>query len=148
MPINRRDAGVVGAAAGALIASAAVTAVMLFVFQPASPRQALQDWLQFVPLPGLVVFAASRSGIFKERPWLLLLVGPLAFLIAAAGVMLSYGILFSPAILARKRTVPADAPAWPGDTVFQPGVVQAFRPAFESVFTATVHAAPASPGTP
>jgi hypothetical protein len=105
MSINGRDIGVVGAGAVALTACAAVTAVMLLVFAPAHPWQAVQDWLQFVPLPGLVVFAASRSGIFGKRPWLLLLVGPLAFAIAALGVLLTHSILFAPAILARRPTV-------------------------------------------
>jgi hypothetical protein len=148
MPITRRDVGVTGAGIIALTASVVVTAVVLLVFAPVSPRQALHDWLEFVPLPGLVVFAASCSGVFKRRPWLLLLVGPLAFVIAALGLVMTHGILFAPAILARKPAAPADEPAWPDDSVFHPGVVQAFRPAFEPVFSATVHVAPASPSTP
>ena len=112
MSINRRDIGVFGAAAGSLAASVAVTLVVLVVFAPVSPRQAIHDWLQFVPVPGLVVFAASRSGIFKRRPWLLLLVGPLAFLIGALGVMTTHGLLFAPALLARKSNEPASTPAW------------------------------------
>ena len=105
MPTNRRDLGVVGAGAVALAACVAVTAVMLWVFAPAHPWQALQDWVEFVPLPGLVLFAASRSGLFEKRPWLLLLVGTLAFVIAAIGVLLTHGIVFAPAILARKPKV-------------------------------------------
>jgi hypothetical protein len=105
MSINGRDVGVLGAGALALSACVAVTAVMLLVFAPPHPWQALHDWLQFVPLPGLVVFAASRSGMFKERPWLLLLVGPLAFVVGALGLLLTHSILFAPAILARKHKV-------------------------------------------
>jgi hypothetical protein len=114
MSINRRDVGVVGAGIVALTASVVVTAVVLLVFTPVSPRQAIHDWLQFVPLPGLVVFGASRSGIFRTRPWLLLLVGPLAFVIAALGLVMTHSILFAPAILVRKAAVPArDARYWP-----------------------------------
>ena len=148
MAVNRRDVGVAGAGLLAVTASVIVTAVVLLVFTPVSPSQALHDWLQFVPLPGLVVFGASRSGIFRTRPWLLLLVGPLAFVIAALGLVMTHSMLFAPAILARKPAVPADEPAWSGDSVFHPGIVQAFRPAFDPAFSATVHAAPASPGTP
>jgi hypothetical protein len=105
MSINERNVGVVGASVMALVACVAVTAVMLLVFAPAHPWQALHDWIEFVPLPGLVVFTTARSGLFEKRPWLLLLVGPLAFMIAALGLLLTHGIVFSPAILARKPKV-------------------------------------------
>jgi type IV secretory pathway VirB2 component (pilin) len=41
------------------------------------------------------VLALSRSSSMTARPWLLLLLGPLAFVVAVVGVMVAYNVLFA-----------------------------------------------------
>jgi NADH:ubiquinone oxidoreductase subunit K len=58
-------------------------------------RQAVQSWLLFVSVPSAVLFAVSRLGVLESRPWLLLFLGPVLFVMAAVVATVMYNILFA-----------------------------------------------------
>lgn len=93
---NRRGAGFVEAAIGMLVMCAAVP---LFQLLTGGPRvvtwQNLQLWLLFIVLPGAVVLGASRLGVLRTRPWLLLFAGPVLFLTTIVIAMSAYNVLFA-----------------------------------------------------
>lgn len=94
--LNRRGVGTVGAAAGTLAVCVAIAVIQFFAFGPATlSRQAVQQWLLFVLVPGAVVFAASRLSVLQNRPGWLLLLGPISFLIAVVVVITAHNILFA-----------------------------------------------------
>jgi hypothetical protein len=83
--------GVLGTAGGTLSVCLAV-AVIRFLASPSEllSRQAVQHWVLFACVPSAVVFAVSRLGVLQARPWRLLIVGPLSFVVAATAVMVTY----------------------------------------------------------
>ncbi len=94
--LNIRGAGPVGAAAGTIVACVAVGIIQFFVYgQAAVSLQEVQLWLRFVLLPGAVVFGLSRLGWLRNRPWWLLLLGPLSFVLGVVLVMVTYNVLFA-----------------------------------------------------
>jgi hypothetical protein len=94
--LNRRGVGAAGAAAATLLTCVAVAVVQFSAFgRVLSKLQAVQFWLLFALVPGAVVFGASRLSLFQNRPWWLLLVGPVAFVFAVVVVMMAYNVLFA-----------------------------------------------------
>lgn len=59
-------------------------------------RQQLLFWLLFICLPTGVVVAVSRVGMMRNRPWGLLVVGPLSFLLSLVLITMGWNILFAP----------------------------------------------------
>jgi len=104
--LNRRRVGVAGSAAATiavcLVLAAACLVLALVEFRNVSTgaaiRLAVQYWLIFLCVPSAVVFGLSRSGLLRRHAWLLLLAGPISFIIT--GVVVA-GILhmFIPSIL-------------------------------------------------
>jgi hypothetical protein len=58
-------------------------------------KQVWQAWAVFLLAPSAVLFLASRIDCLQATPWLLLLVGPFAFIVAATAVMVGHNILFA-----------------------------------------------------
>jgi len=95
--LNRIGVGAAWAAAATVavcVAIALVQSVMLGGFP--FTRQAVQIWTLLVLVPGLALFAASRLDVFHSRPWLLLLAGPLLFLLATTAGIIMYNVFFTP----------------------------------------------------
>jgi hypothetical protein len=93
--VNLRGAGILAAAGGTLVVSL-VVAVIQSVALGSLPltRQAVQYWGLFVLLPSAVVFAVSRAGFLVARPWALVFVGPITFIVVVTAVMVTYNVLF------------------------------------------------------
>ncbi len=94
--VNMHDVGIRGAAAAAAIACIAIIAIQSIVAGavPLS-KPVWRAWALFLLAPTAVVILASRIGFLQAKPWMLLLVGPLAFLLAATALMIAYNILFA-----------------------------------------------------
>ena len=94
--LNRRGAGILGAAGGTLMLCIALGLVQSVAFW-SSPlaKQAIQSWALFVVLPSAFVFAVSRLGIVQARPWGFLFLGPLTFVVAVILVTVVYNVLFA-----------------------------------------------------
>jgi len=94
--LNGRVVGTV-ASAGVLLAVCIVVAVVeALALGPATPtRQAIRLWLLFVCLPAAAVLAVSRLGFLNTRPWLLLLLGPISFVIALVVVTILHNLLIA-----------------------------------------------------
>ena len=96
--LNMRGTGIVGAAGGTLLVCIAIAVIQSVAFGSVPlTRQAVQYWGLFVLLPSAVVFAVSRVGLLQARPWSLLFLGPLTFVVAVTAVMVTYNILFASA---------------------------------------------------
>jgi hypothetical protein len=97
--LNRRRVGVAGSAA-ATIALCLVLPLVEFrnVSTGAAIRLVVQYWLIFLCLPSAVVFGLSRSGLLRRRAWLLLVAGPISFIVAGV-VVASILHMFIPSIL-------------------------------------------------
>ena len=94
--LNIRGAGILEAAGGTLVVCVAIAVIQSVAVRSVSfARQAVQYWGLFVFLPSVVVFGVSRVGVLQARPWGLLLLGPLAFVVAAAAVMVAHNMLFA-----------------------------------------------------
>jgi len=94
--LNMRGSGVLAAAGGTMAACVAIAVIQSVAFgsMPVT-RPAVQYWGLFVFLPSAVVFVVSRVGILQARPWALLFLGPLTFVVAVTAVMVTYNILFA-----------------------------------------------------
>ncbi|MGA2260545.1 MAG: hypothetical protein ABSH28_03810 [Acidobacteriota bacterium] len=97
--VSKRRVGVAGSAA-AIIALCLVLAFVEFrdLSTGAAVRQAVQYWLIFLCVPSAVVFALSRSGLLRRRAWLLLLAGPISFVLTIV-VVVSVLHMFFPSVL-------------------------------------------------
>ena len=94
--LNVRHTGSLSAAGWTLIVCVAIAIAQFAAFGPSRPsRQDLQFWLLFVVIPAVVVYGVSRRKALRRRPWWLLLVGPLCFIVTVVAVMVLYNILFS-----------------------------------------------------
>lgn len=99
MWLNRRSPSA-ASTAGVLLALCIVIAVVhLLPRGLAMPaRQAIQIWLVFVLLPTAAVWGLSRADFLVNRPWVLLLVGPIAFMMA----LIVFGTAFNAVFAARR----------------------------------------------
>ncbi len=86
--LNKLHVGVAGSAAS-IIALCVVLAFVEFRISGAGStvRQAFQGWLIFLCVPSAVVFALSRSGILRHHAWLLVLAGPISFVLTVVVVV-------------------------------------------------------------
>jgi hypothetical protein len=91
--LNRRGVGV-AASGGATIATSLVLMMVQWIAYGAagSVRQILRSWLLWVLVPSAAVFALSRLGLFVGRPWLLLFLGPISFVVALVVVMIALNL--------------------------------------------------------
>jgi hypothetical protein len=88
--LSRRGVSVAACGAATIVSSLALVMVHWLIFGGAGPvRQILQGWLLFVLAPSAAIFALSRLGLFVRRPWLLLLFGPLSFVVAVVVVVIA-----------------------------------------------------------
>jgi lysylphosphatidylglycerol synthetase-like protein (DUF2156 family) len=60
-----------------------------------SAGQTIQMWLMFVLLPTAAVWGLSRADFLVKRPWLLLLVGPIAFVLALIVFTTALNVVFA-----------------------------------------------------
>jgi hypothetical protein len=60
----------------------------------ASRRMAIRMWLVFVLLPTAVVLGISRFGLLTTKPWFLLVLGPISFMVALIVVATVDAVLF------------------------------------------------------
>ena len=83
MWLNRRGTGA-AASGGVLLAVCILIAIAHLIPRGLTmpTRQAIQLWLVFVVLPSAAVWGASRAQFLMSRPSLLLLVGPITFVVA------------------------------------------------------------------
>src|SRR5262245_27994126 len=96
--LNLGGSGSLGAAGMTVVCCIAIAGIRAVAFGSASlTRRALQSWGLFVLTPSAVVFAVSRVALLQSRPWSLLFLGPLTFVVAVMTVMVSYNILFASA---------------------------------------------------
>jgi hypothetical protein len=94
--LNVRGAGVLSAAGGTVVACVAIAVIQSIAFGSVPlTRPGVQYWGVFVLLPSAAVLAVSRIGILQARPWALLFLGPLTFVVAVTAVMVTYNILFA-----------------------------------------------------
>jgi len=94
--MNLRRAGALAAASATLAVSSLIAFAQFAVLGRAMPTgQDVQFWLLFVVTPSSAVWAISRLGVFRSRPWWLLLAGPMAHLVAVTVVMVLYNVLFA-----------------------------------------------------
>lgn len=94
--LNRRGTGAAPAAAVILALCVAVAVVEGSMGGFAIPtRQVIQLWLGFVLLPSLAVLGLSRAGFLNRRPWLLLIAGPISFVVAILVFGTVLNILFA-----------------------------------------------------
>lgn len=101
MWLKRHGVGAVASAGVTLAVCIAVAVVQGFALGPGIPTmQSVRLWVVFVCLPAAAVFAVSQLGFLSTRPWLLLVVGPIAFLIALVFVMTLHNILFDQSLVA------------------------------------------------
>jgi hypothetical protein len=59
--------------------------------------RAFNLWVLCVLVPSAVVFAASRLNVLRTKPWWLMLVGPIVYVVGLLVVMTMYNILFASA---------------------------------------------------
>ena len=91
-----RGVGIGGRIVTTLVACIAILAIQLFTSgHLVVSRLAIQVWLLFVLLPCMAVYAVSRMAWVPHHPLWLLLVGPLAFIVAVLLVMVAYNIAFA-----------------------------------------------------
>lgn len=94
--LNLRHAGILGAAGGTLVVCIAIAVIQSVAFGSVQlTKDAVRGWVLFVLLPSAVVVVVSRAGFLQARPWALLFLGPLTFLVAVTAVMITYNILFA-----------------------------------------------------
>jgi hypothetical protein len=94
--LNKHDASALASAAGTLAVCLAITAFQFMAFKsgPLSTRL-FSLWSLWVLAPSAVVFAVSRLHFVRVRPWSLMLVGPVSFIIGLTLAMTVYNILFA-----------------------------------------------------
>jgi hypothetical protein len=92
--LNKLKVGIVGSAA-AVIALCLVLGLIenRNLNTGAAMIVAFRFWLIFLCVPSAVVFGISRSGLLRRRSWLLLLAGPVSFLITIMVVVNILGML-------------------------------------------------------
>jgi hypothetical protein len=66
-----------------------------FSLRTVSISQSVGMWLGFVFLPSVGVFAVSRIPTLRVKPWLLLLVGPLSYLVTMIVAMTVVNVIAS-----------------------------------------------------
>lgn len=94
--LNRQDASAVASAAGTLAVCLLIAAYQFRDFNSGpllTGRFTL--WSLWVLAPSSVVFAVSRLHFVRVRPWSLMLVGPVSFVIGLTVAMTVYNILFA-----------------------------------------------------
>ena len=94
--VNLHGLGTLGAAGAAAMACIAIPLVQsLAAGAVPLSKQGWQAWTLFLFAPSAVLFLASRIGFLRATPWMLLLVGPITFIVAATAVMIGYNILLA-----------------------------------------------------
>jgi hypothetical protein len=94
--LNKRGAGATRSALVTLAVCIAVAGVPLFSLASHAPRlQIVQVALLYSVVPAAVLFALSRLGAFRARPWLLLFAGPVACVVALVIAVIAYNIAFA-----------------------------------------------------
>ena len=94
MCLNLRRTSAV-ASGGVVLALCIVIGVLYLVRGlPIPASQALQLWLVFVSLPCAAVWGLSRVELLIIRPWLIVLVGPIAYGVAVVVSATTFSILF------------------------------------------------------
>jgi hypothetical protein len=90
--LNRGGFGVV-VSAGAVIVACLIVGLMQYLSPgTANGPRAVQLWFLLLCVPMVAVFAVSRFGVVENRPWLLLLLGPLSFVFTQALVVVGLNI--------------------------------------------------------
>ena len=92
--LNARGAGL-GTAAGATLALLAAVWTASLLAPGALSWRAMQMRVLFDLVPSAVVLLVSRTDVLSIRPWLLLVVGPFAFIVATLAAMIVYNIIFA-----------------------------------------------------
>jgi hypothetical protein len=91
--LNRRGVGVTVSGGATIAISLVLVMVQWLPFGAGgSVRQFLQSWLFLVLVPSAAVFALSRFRVFIDRPWLLLLLGPISFVVALVSVVIALNL--------------------------------------------------------
>ena len=93
--LNRRRVGAAGSAAATIALCLFFALVESRNFSTAAAiRQVVQYWLIFLCVPSAVVFGLSRSGLLRRRAWLLLLAGPISFVLTVVVVISVLNMVF------------------------------------------------------
>ena len=94
--LNSRGTGILWAAGWTLLGCVAILLIQSVAFGAVPvTKQVIHFWGLFVFLPSAVLMAVSRLGIVQARPWSLLLLGPLTFVVAVTAMMVAYNVLFA-----------------------------------------------------
>ena len=80
------------AVGGGALAVLAIYTVLELSAGPALSRRAIQVWALFVLAPTVVVFAVSLLRVFVNRPWLLLILGPVSFVLSVLVFMVAHNV--------------------------------------------------------
>jgi hypothetical protein len=96
MWLNHRRTSAVRSGAVLLALCLLIAGAHLFPRGHAMPtRQAIQLWLVFVLLPSATVWGVSRAEFLMIRPWLLLILGPITFIVALVVFGTAANVLFA-----------------------------------------------------
>jgi hypothetical protein len=91
--LNRRSASALASAAATLAVSLGFAAFQFMAYRSAPlPPRLFTLWILWVLAPSAAVFAVSRLLAFRARPWLLMLAGPVSFLVGLIVAMTVYGV--------------------------------------------------------
>jgi hypothetical protein len=81
--LNRRGVGFARAAAATAAATLVLVIVQWLSFGArGTVRQILEYWLLWVLLPSAAILILMPARLFARRPWLLLFLGPISFVVA------------------------------------------------------------------
>jgi hypothetical protein len=89
--LRGRGLGPAAVGGGALAVLVIYTALELSAGSALSSR-VIQFWALFVLAPTMVVFAVSLSRVFVNRPWLLMILGPVSFVFSLLVIMVAYNV--------------------------------------------------------
>jgi hypothetical protein len=94
--LNKRSASALASAAETLAVCLAIAAFQFMGFRsgPLSTRF-FNVWSLWVLAPSAVVFGVSRLPLVRARPWLLMLAGPVSFIVGLTVAMTAYNILLA-----------------------------------------------------
>jgi hypothetical protein len=97
--MNSRGVGLLGAAGAAAIALVALVLIDA-IGSGTLPLSRQTTWVLglCILFPSTVLIAVSRLAVFHTYPWMLLVAGPIAFVVAVVMVMIAYNMLFAGSI--------------------------------------------------
>jgi hypothetical protein len=94
--LNRTGAGAIASSGVTLVICLAIGVVQVVTTRSGSlPMSGFTFWILWVLAPNAAVLAVSALPFVRSRPWSLLLLGPLSYVVGMAVAMTTYNLLFA-----------------------------------------------------